>query len=475
MKNRPVLAAILGVVALCSIAFVHGSIAAPKATTATTPAPASVTIAGMPGNGLVPFPSLTLTVAQLAALPQTTITVPVGGVMKTEKGPLVSSLLTQAGFAPIAACTNDILRYWTEVSSLNGSAVQIANGELNTGFGNRPAILSIEENGVPLTIPRLAVPNDSSGARNIANVFNITVGRAAPQIAAANASCNPAGFTPPVTAPAAPSVLVNGDVAHPATFSLAQLQGMPQVTQDVSFQSGANTRSNREQGPTVFDVASAAQPNFRTGDPSDYLRWYVQGTSTQDGVPAVISWAEIQPLLIDTQSLLALVETPLPSPPGVATPQSSGPRLTAPGDVRGGRYITGIGVVSIFRAPDIVPSVGSGASMAGQNLSGQSLQSGFFVSANLSGSNLGGAQAQGAFFNGANLSGANLSGANLTGAMLIGANLTGANLGGANLTGADLTGATTAGASLGGATWSNTTCPDGTNSNAHGNTCAGHL
>jgi hypothetical protein len=306
-------------------------------------------------------------------------------------------------------------------------------------------------------------------------VFNITVGRAAPQVAAANASCNPPGFTAPVTAPTAPSVLVNGDLAHPTTFSLEQLQGMPQVTQEVTFQSGANTRNNREQGPTLFNVASAVQPNFRTDDPDDYLRWYVQGTSTQDGVPAVISWAEIQPLVDNTQSLLSLAETPLPSPPGVATPQSQGPRQTVPGDVRGGRYITGIGVVSVFRAPDIVPAAGSGAKLGGSNLAGQNLQGAFLVGATLSGSNLSGAQAQGAFLNGANLSGANLGGARLNDAILIGANLTGANLAGANLTGANLTGAATGGANFGGVAWSNTTCPDGTNSDAHGNSCAGHL
>jgi hypothetical protein len=31
------------------------------------------------------------------------------------------------------------------------------------------------------------------------------------------------------------------------------------------------------------------------------------------------------------------------------------------------------------------------------------------------------------------------------------------------------------GVSLNGATWSNTTCPDGTNSSADGRTCVGHL
>jgi uncharacterized protein YjbI with pentapeptide repeats len=60
------------------------------------------------------------------------------------------------------------------------------------------------------------------------------------------------------------------------------------------------------------------------------------------------------------------------------------------------------------------------------------------------------------------LSYANLQDANLHGADLTGANLTGADLTGANLHGADLTGVI----------WSNTTCPDGTNSNNDGGTCA---
>jgi hypothetical protein len=68
-----------------------------------------------------------------------------------------------------------------------------------------------------------------------------------------------------------------------------------------------------------------------------------------------------------------------------------------------------------------------------------------------------------------------LAGCNLSGLNLTGANLTGANLNSANLTGADLSGATVTGANFNKVTWSNTTCPDGTNSNADGGTCTGHL
>jgi YVTN family beta-propeller protein len=96
------------------------------------------------------------------------------------------------------------------------------------------------------------------------------------------------------------------------------------------------------------------------------------------------------------------------------------------------------------------------------------------------GISLGGCNLSGANLTNAQLVNANLKGANLKDAILVGANLTGANLQGANLSGADLTGANLTGANLKGANlkgvvWSNTTCPDGSNSTADGGTCLGHL
>jgi uncharacterized protein YjbI with pentapeptide repeats len=70
----------------------------------------------------------------------------------------------------------------------------------------------------------------------------------------------------------------------------------------------------------------------------------------------------------------------------------------------------------------------------------------------------------------ANLCRADLSGTVLTWGLLRGANLSEANLTEANLFGADLTDA-----NLTGVLWGNTTCPDGTNSDANGGTCQGHL
>jgi hypothetical protein len=93
--------------------------------------------------------------------------------------------------------------------------------------------------------------------------------------------------------------------------------------------------------------------------------------------------------------------------------------------------------------------------------------------------------------NGTNFSGSYLEGADFTISELVGANFSGAFLRNARFgaaqvsealfVGADLTGATLVGSSgfstsdLTGVRWSNTTCPDGSNSDNNGNTCVGHL
>lgn len=76
---------------------------------------------------------------------------------------------------------------------------------------------------------------------------------------------------------------------------------------------------------------------------------------------------------------------------------------------------------------------------------------------------------------GASLQNASLSHADLSYAVLSSAKLNNADLAGANLTGATLTKAVLTGANLAGAQWSSTTCPDGTNSDAVGYSCSGHL
>lgn len=151
----------------------------------------------------------------------------------------------------------------------------------------------------------------------------------------------------------------------------------------------------------------------------------------------------------------------------------------------------------------------TGADLAGMNLTSADLSGTILTGANLSGTSLSGADltnvASGAISGtpeslpgnwilldgflfgpaaelfGANLSGldlssldlayANLRATDLDGAQLADSNLTDAYFDSANLTDASLAGATTTGATFNLAFWLNTTCPDGSNSNAYDDGC----
>jgi uncharacterized protein YjbI with pentapeptide repeats len=155
----------------------------------------------------------------------------------------------------------------------------------------------------------------------------------------------------------------------------------------------------------------------------------------------------------------------------------------------------------------------SGADLSGVNLLVADLDGTTLIAANLSGTSLFGTNLTIANMTDANLSGATLTDANVSnatfsnatltgvtsggitgtpdalpsgwslfngyligsGANLTAADLSGANLTDANLTNTDLFGANLAGATLTGVIWSNTTCPDDTNSNSDGDTCINNL
>jgi uncharacterized protein YjbI with pentapeptide repeats len=116
-----------------------------------------------------------------------------------------------------------------------------------------------------------------------------------------------------------------------------------------------------------------------------------------------------------------------------------------------------------------------GADLRGTDLRAAALEGADLQRANLSGANLTGLNLARANLARTRLRGANLAGANLESANMADADLRGANLTTANLTGVNLKGANLKGADVDRVLWSNTVCPDGTNSNSHGGTCEGHL
>lgn len=120
------------------------------------------------------------------------------------------------------------------------------------------------------------------------------------------------------------------------------------------------------------------------------------------------------------------------------------------------------------------------ATMTGANLSWATLDgagAGFapFTDANLSNSSFVDGSAIGARFDGADAHRIDLRGTNLRAASLVGTDLRYAQLAGVDFTGADLTDVNWKSATgIEAAIYSDTTCPDGTNSDGNGGTCLGH-
>jgi hypothetical protein len=132
-------------------------------------------------------------------------------------------------------------------------------------------------------------------------------------------------------------------------LTTAQLQAMAQRSTTVNFLNGTTPVTNAEQGPLLEDVIRLAKPKFKTTCPNDALHFYVQATAT-DGYSSLLSWGDISSAYGNRAPLLAVVEN------GIAL--TSGPRVLAPGDVRGGRYVSGTLSLNVVRAKPAVPVKG---------------------------------------------------------------------------------------------------------------------
>jgi hypothetical protein len=280
--------------------------------------------AGASAGGAVAFPGVSqpaLTVGgavatpgsysltALQALPQTTFSVTErswwGSRTYTDTGVPVEDLVNDA--QPTEPITkNALLRVTVTVSGLWGRSVTFALGELDQGFGNHAAYLALKQDGHTLPAPALVVPGDLDAARLIAPANRITVGVQ-----------NPAPTTPPAGA------VTIEDGRFTKTLSAGQLASLPQRSLNVSFLSGAAAQSHTEIGPTLDAVLRAAR--IRLG-----LDTWVAAVG-DDGYVATVTpaeaWVGGRPLLISLNE----DGTPLAQP-----------RLVTDGDVKGGRYVSGV-------------------------------------------------------------------------------------------------------------------------------------
>ena len=273
-----------------------------------SPAASSTAVrASLSVEGAVSAPA-TYSRSALAALPQTTVATGSGSAMHTVEGVSLQTLVDLAQPLLPIGVKNAQLRVTIAVEAPRDRATTVALGELDPNFGNHPAILVVKRDGRDLPFgPRLVYPDDATAARCVSHVRRITVAVQSP--------------TPAVPAHAGDLTVTDGEVTR--VLSAEQLAHLPSRTRTVSFLAGTAPQTHTESGPAL--VAVLARAGLRVGRET----WVAAVAS--DAYVATVTPGEARfggrPLQI------SLVED------GVALAQ---PRLVVDGDVKGGRYVSGV-------------------------------------------------------------------------------------------------------------------------------------
>jgi DMSO/TMAO reductase YedYZ molybdopterin-dependent catalytic subunit len=126
---------------------------------------------------------LMLSVADLQSLPNVTETVSFMGAhgleTHTETGPLLLTVLNEAGLEADATIKNDKLRNWITATGSDGYRAVLSWGEIDPDYADAPVLVAWQEDGGPLAgsdaPARLVVPGDKLGGRYIFGLVRIAV------------------------------------------------------------------------------------------------------------------------------------------------------------------------------------------------------------------------------------------------------------------------------------------------------------
>jgi hypothetical protein len=153
------------------------------------------------------------------------------------------------------------------------------------------------------------------------------------------ALCGFLAFLPLAPACAASQVGIGGAVGEPTALDAAALLALPSHEQTVSFQSGSGPQTHTYAGPSLWSVIGATAPALDPLVHNDGLSHYVLATAS-DGYKVVYSFGELDPGFGNRQALLAHSERV----GGVLQPLGGDgvARVTMPGDVKGGRYVSAV-------------------------------------------------------------------------------------------------------------------------------------
>ena len=145
------------------------------------------------------------------------------------------------------------------------------------------------------------------------------------------------------TTTAATPIAITGAVQNPKQYLLSDLRGLPIQTVYVTYSAAGQTVKHTYTGVLLYDLLKAASPALNAAVKNDALRWAVLAKGA-DGYAALFSWGELDPGFGNRQVLLAYEEDQqlLPASEGAV-------RLVVPGDVKGGRYVSSLVELQIFR------------------------------------------------------------------------------------------------------------------------------
>jgi DMSO/TMAO reductase YedYZ molybdopterin-dependent catalytic subunit len=142
--------------------------------------------------------------------------------------------------------------------------------------------------------------------------------------------------TPAASPVAGQTLEITGLVDHPLTLTVADLEKLTTQSVDVTFKSGQGDQAHSYTGALLSDVIALASPTYDADVKNQSLHRYLVITAN-DGYEVVISMGEIDPGFGNQPYLLAWEQD------GAALTGTDGPvRLVTPGDIKGGRYVTGV-------------------------------------------------------------------------------------------------------------------------------------
>ncbi|CAN7750781.1 molybdopterin-binding oxidoreductase [Pseudorhodoferax sp. LjRoot39] len=159
----------------------------------------------------------------------------------------------------------------------------------------------------------------------------------------------------------AATVRIDGALDRPASLGSAALGERPAITQNVAFTSGSGTQQRSYVGADLWSLLSDMGIQTTPGARNDQLNRYVLATGA-DGYRTVFALGELSPTLGNKGSMLAYLEK---NGDGTTTAIGSedGPfRVTAPGDVRGGRYVSQLVRLDVRPSGSTAAGTGGGVS-----------------------------------------------------------------------------------------------------------------